>query len=241
MKRKNNNSISTSKNITLKTETYPSTKPSQNLQNITNQDLAKTNQKTAFSAYKILYDKLKTSTTSRITTKSTNFNIKALFSDTNTFRNEIKPKTPNLINTNKNIKKINKTRNNSENKSSKSFLKLVKPKELSTPKTKNININYIDLAKRLRNNKNLNSSNNYLNTNGSNKAKERKNNHARSISTFCVKSTKDNSFKMMTSSFKARDIEGPEDLHFFYVNIHQQNKNLAYKFENEDLDSHSYL
>jgi hypothetical protein len=135
---------------------------------------------------------------------------------------------------------------------------LISPKNSkSKNRGKNINVNYLDLAKKLRNNKKIeiNYSTNCIHTNNSSKAKEggnvsninkqpeinKLNAHARSTSTF-GKSTKDSSFKMLNGSFKVKnEIDGPEDLHAFYVNILQQNKILAYKFENfpceEDIPS----
>ncbi len=41
-----------------------------------------------------------------------------------------------------------------------------------------------------------------------------------------------NLFNLKKSYQNNNDIEGPEVLHFFYVNILQQNKNLAFRFEN---------
>ena len=67
-------------------------------------------------------------------------------------------------------------------------------------------------------------------------------------STGMTKTTKDNtlgSMKMSSnSSFKVKnnvDIEGPEELHSFYVGLIQQNKNLAFKFENLDRYSNTKL
>ena len=42
---------------------------------------------------------------------------------------------------------------------------------------------------------------------------------------------------MYNNKCNSSDIEGPEALHFFYVNILQSNKNLAYKFENCEDDN----
>jgi hypothetical protein len=136
-------------------------------------------------------------------------------------------------------------------KSSNSNLIFLSPK-VDNIKGKNIGVNYLDLAKKLRNNKILegnNFSNNCTHTNNSGKNKDNKienklNIHARSISTFAIKSTKDSSFKMLNNSFKAKnEIDGPEDLHLFYVNILQQNKELAFKFEKYETedDAPEYL
>jgi hypothetical protein len=62
-------------------------------------------------------------------------------------------------------------------------------------------------------------------------------------STGMTKTTKDNSMASLkisttsTSVKKAKlDFEGPEELHLFYINLHQQNKHLAFKFENVEME-----
>ena len=91
------------------------------------------------------------------------------------------------------------------------------------------------------NSKNIDNYNYTTNLRDINKSQINKNN-IDAKSTFNLKSTKDSSFKHLNnSSIKVKnDIEGPEELHMFYVNILQQNKSLAYKFENfEDDDIYS--
>ena len=51
-----------------------------------------------------------------------------------------------------------------------------------------------------------------------------------------TKTTKDNSLISISKVHKC-EIEGPEDYHFFYLNLKQQNKNLAYKIENIENDN----
>jgi hypothetical protein len=47
-----------------------------------------------------------------------------------------------------------------------------------------------------------------------------------------TKDTNSSTLKLLSCSLnKANDIEGPEELHYFYVNIFNNNKKLAYKFE----------
>jgi hypothetical protein len=47
-----------------------------------------------------------------------------------------------------------------------------------------------------------------------------------------TKDTNSSTLKLLSCSLnKANDIEGPEELHYFYVNIYNNNKKLAYKFE----------
>ncbi len=101
---------------------------------------------------------------------------------------------------------------------------------MKQPQAKNMNILYGQLAKQLSNTK---TSGNSLNCTVV-KSKDLKNEINKSL---CVlKSTKDTSYKNLNNSWvKGKsEIEGPEELHSFYVNIMQQNKGLAFKFENFD-------
>lgn len=63
-----------------------------------------------------------------------------------------------------------------------------------------------------------------------------------------TKTTKDNTLGTMratNTSIRIKknniDIEGPEELHSFYVGLIQQNKSLAFKFENLDRYLHTKL
>ncbi len=91
-----------------------------------------------------------------------------------------------------------------------------------------MNVLYSELAKQLGNTQQCNKSMNMSVV----KCKEKINELNRSEC--MMKSTKDTSFKNFNSSLMKgkNDIEGPEELHTFYVNIMQQNKGLAFKFEN---------
>jgi len=137
---------------------------------------------------------------------------------------------------------------------------ITKLNEISVSKkaniSKNINIVYSELAKQLKTKKiqSKNIPNSYLiktkqinnynyttNLKDINKSQNNKNN-LDAKSTVNLKSTKDSSFKHLNNSLikNKNEIEGPEELHMFYVNILQQNKSLKYKFENfEDDENYS--
>ncbi len=127
----------------------------------------------------------------------------------------------------------------------------------------NMNV-YNELAKQLKNNKAVFRNSGYHTTNSMEKTKSefkmpnnfnqvnssvepkatllitnnKLNNGEKITSLGITKTTKDNSMSStmrMTKINNTNEIDGPEELHLFYVNIFHNNKKLAYKFENSSI------